>query len=205
MNAYFEKIKELKNRAEQLRYNDNKELDDITRKSKMCVENLFPIKPTYISEVDKIKFHPTFYVDGMGGKVYTDAWENGKQELINYLDTRIEEAKLKVEHISTLPKEKIVIKEVHIENKEREFELEAEVSRLLGKHRLWKNIDLSIFVTIAIAVVGGTFALGYYLGNNHFDKEKLELYNENQHLKVIQDSLSKFNSKHLLEKSKGGK
>ena len=202
MNAYFEKIKELKKRAEQLSYNDNKELDDIRRKSKMCVENLFPIKPTYTIEVDKIQFHPTFYVDGMGGKVYTDAWENGKQELINYLDTRIEESKLKIEHISTSPKEKIVIKEVHIENKERVLELEAEVSKLEINQRLWKKIDLTLLVTISTAVIGGVFALGYYLGNNHFDKEKLELYNENQRFKVVQDSISSLNSRSFPERSK---
>jgi hypothetical protein len=192
MSVYFEKILELKKRAEQLNYNDKKELDDLQRKSKMCVEHLFPLKPTYKTEVDTINFYPSFWVDGMGSKVYTDAWENGKQELINYLDTRIEEAKLNIEHTNSIPKERVK-------------ELEGQVSRLVGKHRLWKKIDLSIFVTVAIAVIGGTFALGYYLGNNHFDKEKLELYNENQRLKVIQDSLSKLNSKHLLEKSKGGK
>jgi hypothetical protein len=205
MSVYFQKILELKKRAEQLNYNDKKELDDLQRKSKMCVENLFPSKHTYKIEVDQIKFYPSYWVDGMGSKVYTDAWENGKQELINFLDTRIEEAKLKVEHVSTSPKEKIVIKEVHIENKERVLELEAEVSKLENKHRLWKKIDLPLLVTISTAVIGGVFALGYYLGNNHFDKEKLELYNENQRLKVIQDSISKLNSKSLLEKSKTGK
>jgi hypothetical protein len=205
MSVYFEKILELKKRAEQLNFNDKKELDDLQRKSKMCVEHLFPLKPTYKTEVDTINFYPSFWVDGMGSKVYTDAWENGKQELINYLDTRIEEAKLNIEHTNSIPKERTVIKEVFIKDQERVKELEGQVSRLEGKHRLWKKIDLNIFVTVTIAVIGGTFALGYYLGNNHFDKEKLELYNENQHLKVIQDSLSKLNSKYMLEKSKGGK
>lgn len=205
MSIYIDKLIELKKRAEHLNYNDKKELDDLRRKSKMCVDNLFPLKLTYGLEVDKIHFQPSFYVDGMDRKVYTDAWENGKQELINFLDTRIEEAKLKVEHVSTSPKEKIVIREVHIDNKERVLELEAEVSKLESKHRLWKKIDLTLLVAISSAVIGGVFALGYYLGNNHFDKEKLELYNENQHLKIIQDSISKLNSKSLLEKSKTGK
>lgn len=202
MSVYFEKILELKKRAEQLNYNEKKELDDLQRKSKMCVENLFPLKPTYKTEVDQIKFYPSYWVDGMGSKVYTDAWENGKQELINFLDTRIEEAKLNIQHTNSSTKESAVIKEVFIKDQERVLKLEGEVSRLEGKQRLWKKVDLSVFVTIAIAVISGAFALGYYLGNNHFDKEKLELYNENQRFKVIQDSISMLNSKNLPEKLK---
>jgi hypothetical protein len=205
MSVYLEKILELKKRAEQLKYNDKKELDDLKRKSKMFVEKMFPLKLTYSLEVDKIRFCPNYVFDSTSSKEFIDAWENGKQELINFLDTRIEEAKLNIQHTNSIPKERTVIKEVFVKDQERVLELEGEVSRLEGEHRLWKKIDLSIFVTIAIAVIGGTFALGYYLGNNHFDKEKLELYNENQHLKVIQDSLSKLNSKYMLEKSKGGK
>ncbi len=205
MSVYFEKILELKKRAEQLKYNDKKELDDLKRKSKMFVEKMFPLKLTYSLEVDKIRFCPNYVFDSTSSKEFIDAWENGKQELINFLDTRIEEAKLNIQHTNSIPKERTIIKEVFVKDQERVLELEGEVSRLEGEHRLWKKIDLSIFVTIAIAVIGGTFALGYYLGNNHFDKEKLELYNENQHLKVIQDSLSKLNSKYMLEKSKGGK
>lgn len=202
MEIQTNKLIELKKRAELLRYNDTKELDDLKRKSKMIVESFFPTKLTYTLEVDQIQFYPSYVFDGISSKVYTDAWENGKQQLINFLDTRIEELKLKIENINSTSKERTVVKNVFTIDTKRIEELESEVLRLNAKQRLWKRIDLTSFFTISATVIGGVFALGYYLGNNHFDKEKLELYNENQRFKVIQDSISSLNSRSLPERSK---
>lgn len=42
--------------------------------------------------------------------------------------------------------------------------------------------------TVAIAVIGGVFSLGRYIGNIKFDQEKLEIYNQNQYLLKRLDS-----------------
>ena len=79
----------LHNRAQNLNYNDRKELDDIIQKSKMYINSYFPLKPTYALEVEHINFKPLYVNSYTGGENYEKAWEEGKNKLVNLLDTRI--------------------------------------------------------------------------------------------------------------------
>ena len=204
----IEKLEDLKLRAQNLTYNDKSELDDIQRKTKLYLEKIFPGKFTYAGEVDRISFNPTFYISGMGQQVNIDSWKRGNQELINLLDTRIEEAKL----ISAKPKEQnqniqIVEKIVQVEDYKRINELTEELNAVKAKKSLWERLNYFAIGGIILTLIGGSFYLGKYFGENRFDKEKIDLLFENKDLTKKNDSLIKElelkNSKFLLlEKTK---
>lgn len=179
----IEKLEVLKSRAEKLTYNDKNELDDIQRKTKLYLEKIFPNKYTYAGEVDRISFYPSLYISGMGHQPNIDAWKRGNQELINLLDTRIEEAKL----ISVTPKEQkqnvqIVEKIVQVEDYKRINKLTEELKVIKAKKSLWERINYFALSGIILTLIGGSFYLGKYFGENRFDKEKIDLTKKNDSL-----------------------
>jgi hypothetical protein len=184
----IKKLEELKSRTENLIYKDKNELDDIQRKSKLYLEQLFPNKFTYSGEVDKITFFTSFWVDGMGDKPFIDTWNKGKGQLINLLDTRIEEAKL----ITSNPIEeniKIVEKIIQVVDYKRIDELTQELIALKGVKNLWHRINYFALGTIILTLISGAFFLGKYFGENKFDQQKIDLLFENRELLRKQDSL----------------
>jgi hypothetical protein len=187
-----EKLEELKKRAQNLRFDDIKELDDIIRKTKMYLEKIFPMKFTYSAEVDSISFHPSFYVSGMGDGPYQKSWANGKLELINLLDTRIEELEIELaKQTSSQPEVKVIEKVVKVQDNARVNELIQENNALRKGKSLWNRINWTFLITVSLTVISGTFYLGHLLGNAHFDKEKLELFEKNKDLETRIDSLKK--------------
>jgi hypothetical protein len=191
----IDKLKELKSRAENLRYKDEKELDDIISKTIMYVDQIFPLKPTYQTDVKFIKFKPSFYVSGMGEQPYRDSWNSGQQKLINFLDTRIEEKELdlkskpKFEQKDIEPR--IIEKIVTIQDNTRIEELVQENTELRKSKSLWNRINWAIFIPSILTALGGAFVLGIYIGKAQFDTEKLELFQKNQLLETRTDSLNK--------------
>lgn len=186
-----EKLSELKSRAQNLRYNDKKELDDIQRKTKMYLEKLFPMKFTYPGEVDSIKFYPSYHVSGMGSGPYQEAWSKGKEELINLLDTRIEEADiLSKQTVESKPKVQVVEKVVTVEDHSKIDELNQEIKALRESKNLWQKINWTALITIIISLLGGSFFFGKYVGQVKFEKEKIDLFTENQDLTNLNDSLN---------------
>lgn len=186
-----EKLSELKSRAQNLRYNDKKELDDIQRKTKMYLEKLFPMKFTYPGEVDSIKFYPSYHVSGMGSGPYQEAWSKGKEELINLLDTRIEEADiLSKQTVESKPKVQVVEKVVTVEDHSKIDYLNQEIKALRVSKNLWQKINWTALITIIISLLGGSFFFGKYVGQVKFEKEKIDLFTENQDLTNLNDSLN---------------
>lgn len=186
----IEKLEELKRRTENLIYKDKNELDDIQRKAKLYLEQLFPNKFTYLGEVDKITFFPSFSFDGMGNQPYIDSWNKGKGQLVNLLDTRIEEAKL----LRSNPKDdnvKIVEKVIQIVDNTRIEELNQEIDALRGSKNLWNRINYLGLGTIILTLISGAFFLGKYFGENKFDQQKIDLLFENKELLRKQDSLTR--------------
>ena len=183
------KLEELKSRTENLIYKDQKELDDIKRKAKLYLEQLFPSKFTYQGEVDKITFFPSYWVDGMGNQPYIDSWNKGKGELVNLIDTRIEEARImtsnhKEENI------KIVERVIQIIDNKRIEELTQELDALKGSKNLWQRINYAALASIFLTLISGAFFLGKYFGENKFDQQKIDLLFENKELVRKQDSLT---------------
>ncbi|WP_255079088.1 hypothetical protein [Lacihabitans sp. CCS-44] len=191
----IDKLNELKSRAENLRYNDEKELDDIVRKTIMYVDQIFPMKPTYQSDVKLIKFKPSFYVSGMGEQPYRDSWNSGQQKLINFLDTRIEEKELELKTTTKIEQKylepRIVEKIVTVQDNARIEDLIQENTELRKSKSLWNRINWAIFIPSILTALGGAFVLGIYIGKAQFDTEKLELFQKNQILENRNDSLNK--------------
>lgn len=187
----IEKLKELKHRTEQLSYNDKKELDDIQRKSKLYLEKIFSEKFTYPGEVDRISFFPSFYVSGMGNQTYYDSWKQGKEELINLLDTRIEEAKIAISNPKPVNENiKIVEKVIQVEDYKRITELTQELNAVKAKKSIWGRINYFALVSIILTLLGGAFFLGKHFGENRFDQQKIDLLFENKDLTIKIDSVS---------------
>lgn len=171
----IEKLEKLKLRAQNLKYSDQGELDDIKRKTKMIFSQAFQFKSTYEFEVDAIKFTPQYAYDGAD----RPAWKEGQEKLVNLIDTRIEELQINAETIKKQHKEvKIVEKKVFIENTEKITELTKELWETKSNAQFWRKINWSVYLTI----IGGAFALGIFIGNYHFDKEKNELFEKNKEL-----------------------
>ncbi len=187
-----EKLEQLKTRAQNLRYKDEKELDDIVRKTKMYLEKLFPSKFTYSSEVGLIRFTPGYYVSGMGDGPYRESWAKGQQELINLLDTRIEELKIENSKVKApKPEVQVVERIVEVQDNKRINELNQEVAALRGSKSLWKKINWGIFIPSILTIVGGAYYFGYQNGKAQFDLEKLELFEANKASEANRDSLLK--------------
>ena len=157
----IEKLKQLKNRAESLKYSDQQELDDIKRKTKLYLEKLFPGKISYPLEVGFISFKPSttvYSMDDTHEKNCIKAWNDGKNSLVNLIDTRIEEYELlTVKKDFKLPKPIIREKIIEVENTDRIVQLQSELNRLRDKKSLWNKINWTTFLTIGIAILGGTF------------------------------------------------
>lgn len=158
----IEKLEELRSRAENLNYKDEKELDDIKRKAKLYLEKIFPNKLTYQDEIDKIAFFPSYWIDGMGSQPYLDSWSKGKEELVNLLDTRIIESKLSISNTNSVK----------------------------GSINLLQRINYSTLVPIIISLITGAFFLGKYFGENKFDQQKIDLIFENKEISRKYDSLA---------------
>lgn len=105
-------LKQTLERAKSLTYKNDKELDDIRKKGKMALENLFPTKSYWI-DIGNIKFSQFHYVQ-VSEATWSKEWQDGKNELVNLLDTALLDLNSKKEKLASQPtptKGKIVIQE----------------------------------------------------------------------------------------------
>lgn len=182
----IEKLKILKKRAEELNYKNNSELDDIIRKTKLYLQQIFPNKITYLHEVDKIKFTPLYSFSDIS--FHKDAWQEGVKKLINFIDTRIEEY-----HIISNEKKIPIIKEkiLKIEDTSKINHLNSELEKCQKKKRLLQKKDWTKLLGVGLVVLGGTFSFGKYVGENRFDQRKIDLSNENENFSKKNNQLRK--------------
>ena len=102
-------LKKVLERAKALPFNDTKELDDIIRKSILALENLFPFK-SYNIDIKYIRFSELHYSQVPESTLIKE-WNDGKNKLINLLDTAILDLKVSSENAIAQPtktNEKIV-------------------------------------------------------------------------------------------------
>lgn len=57
------------------------------------------------------------------------------------------------------------------------------------EHPIIELLKNKIFWTVLVITIGGAFALGLHFGASKFDKEKLELYEENRQLRIKKNVL----------------
>ena len=90
----IELLKDQLRRAKLLQYNDNATLDDIRRKGQMALENILPIK-NYDIDIWNIEFAKGVYIENPE-MAYRKDWKEGRNELVNLLDTAIKDHELTI-------------------------------------------------------------------------------------------------------------
>lgn len=179
----------LHNRAQNLNYNDRKELDDIIQKSKMYISSYFTSKPIYSIEIGQISFTPTYSIGNIGDSIYRSAWEDGKNKLVNLLDTRIKEIKLLEKQKNDSIPSNNSIKIGDINDKRKIEALEKQISILNSKPKGYSNTTKFFVISTTLLIISSAFWLGKFFGENRFDREKIELTNEKQLLREKLDSV----------------
>jgi len=198
-----EKFKILLDRAKNLRQSDDAEVDDIISKTNMYLGQAFPLE----SGPHKIELLGISFTSPYSTLLKNDGstWKKGQQQLINFLDTRIEELEMnesnqKKKDVQPVIKEVFIEKEIEVEipfeDTSKIDKLNVELSILKKEKNLWQKINWGTVITIGLVIISGAFFLGLYFGNNKFDQKKIDLTDENNKLK---DSINVINVE--LEKS----
>jgi len=107
----FALLKNLLTKAENLQLFNDAELDDIKRKGKMALENIFPWK-TYSTDIKYIQFKQIHY--SPAAYQINQDWKDGQNKLINLIDTAIKDYEIqlsKKEDEPTPVQTRIVIQE----------------------------------------------------------------------------------------------
>lgn len=87
-----ELLDEFKVQVKSLVYKDLEALDKINRKGKMLISNLYGRESDYLKDFDNISFYPSFAPSDDTYKHHK--WEQGKIQIVNLLNTMIEESEL---------------------------------------------------------------------------------------------------------------
>jgi hypothetical protein len=160
-------------RAKSLTYNNDKELDDIRKKGKMALENLFPTKSYWI-EIGNIKFSQYHYTQ-VSESTYKKDWTDGQNELINLLDTALLDLKSKKEKAAQKPsstKERIVIQEkiVPVIDESAIRTLREEFSGYKKSVTNW-----SIYAVLALLLSSSLWVMFFYSGWEWYDGHEKKL------------------------------
>jgi hypothetical protein len=99
-----ETLRKALERAKSLTYKNDKELDDIRKKGKMALENLFLTKSYWI-DIGNIKFS-RFHYTQVSESTYRKDWSDGQNKLINLLNTALLDLKSKKEKSAAKPSQK---------------------------------------------------------------------------------------------------
>ncbi|GET35183.1 hypothetical protein PbJCM13498_40460 [Prolixibacter bellariivorans] len=87
-----ELLEDFKSQMNSLAYRDETALDKTRRKGKMLISNIYGDKSDYIEDFNNISFYPSF---APTDEIYKhERWEQGKSQIINLMNTMIEESDL---------------------------------------------------------------------------------------------------------------
>jgi hypothetical protein len=158
----FELLKDLLLRTQGLRFNDNNELDDIRRKGKMALENLFPLKSYWI-DIGNIAFEK-FHYPSTPSFVYANDWKEGQNKLINLLDTAISdfEIQLSRKNLSPIPAEskiEVLEKVVPVIDESAVREIKQQFIEYRQAVRKW------IYFFLFLSLISASLWLFYFYSN----------------------------------------
>lgn len=170
-----EKFIKLLERLKSIKRDDNAELDDIINKIRLYLDKAFPSKTIYHVHLGNIslKIPPRQFINND-----IDYWEKGKRELINFINTRIEE----LEIMEANQKSDIV----KTEDTSQIESLSKELDKCKKRKNLWERINWFLLLPIIFSSIVGAFYFGKDFGSNKFDSEKNTLSKNNE---TLQDSL----------------
>lgn len=153
-------------RAKSLTYKNDKELDDIRKKGKMSLENIFPTK-TYWIEIGNIKFSQFHYMQVSESTIRKE-WEDGKDQLVNLLDTALLDLRSKKEKLVQLPmKEKIIIQEKIIPIID-----ESAIREIKEEFADYKKnvINWSLYTILSLLLISVLWIMFFYSGWEWYNK-----------------------------------
>lgn len=153
-------------RAKSLTYKNDKELDDIRKKGKMSLENIFPTK-TYWIEIGNIKFSQFHYMQVSESTIRKE-WEDGKDQLVNLLDTALLDLKSKKEKLVQLPlKEKIIIQEKIIPIID-----ESAIREIKEEFADYKKnvVNWSLYTILSLLLISVLWIMFFYSGWEWYNK-----------------------------------
>jgi len=85
-------IEDLLKRASELPHRDDHALDAILKRSEMILRNVFGDASKYLKDLGRISFYPGVYP--AEEEYYNERWQDGKNELLNLINTALEELQL---------------------------------------------------------------------------------------------------------------
>lgn len=91
MNKELEILEGLRSEVEGLKFRDENQLDACKRRTDMLARRIFGDDSKYLEDLSRIRFYPMVYVGDMTEEDYRPSWNNGKAELLNLINTMIEE------------------------------------------------------------------------------------------------------------------
>jgi hypothetical protein len=94
MDKDIDLLTQLRNEVASLLFKQDDKLDACRRRAEMLIRNIFGESSKYLTDVQQISFSPSFWVSGMNDNDYIPYWVSGQKELINLIDTMMEERTL---------------------------------------------------------------------------------------------------------------
>lgn len=127
-----ELIQSLLNQARELPHRDNQKLDALVKRTEMIIGKVFGENSSYKTHLNKIWFSPGVYYTGMPDSNYDKSFKSGMGELINLINTMLEDVQLSNEFINEAQQEEFSSKEVFIVHGHNE-EMKQTVARVIEK------------------------------------------------------------------------
>jgi hypothetical protein len=132
-------LKNLAEQANQLPTKNLKELDYLTQKTRMYINQIYGYESLYHKTLDSIKFFPLYYYP----RSYDISWKNGHDKLKNLIVVMEEESSI-IEKAKKLNKIKILKKKIkHWITKQFQSKLKIIRNTILGKI---VNLALEYFI-----------------------------------------------------------
>lgn len=144
----IELLRHLLQRAQVITFRDDGELDDIIRKGKMALQNLFPTK-LYWFEIDQIKLTPT-YIGQKSDYELMEYWNAGQVQLFNLLHTAIQDYELQQARQANQPKEIIREKIVTVQDNSAIEELSNQFAKYKRNAKFWILFFVLLLIGSAI-------------------------------------------------------
>lgn len=129
-------LQDLLSEVQSLQFNNFDE-DQITSKAKLYIKKCFGAKSDYLEDLDRIKFTPSIYYQGMPRSDYYESFENGKKYLTNLISTMIEDLELSIDETAN--------SEHKEETKTQRFNISRKIFVVHG-HDETKRVEIESFL-----------------------------------------------------------
>ena len=129
-NTKIQLIESILKQAKELPHRDSGELDALIKRSDMIIGKVFGDSSEYKNTLNNISFRPGVYFSGMADSNYDGSWNSGCSELINLVETMLEDLQLSSDLDSSPTETQILSDEIFIVHGHNE-EMKQSVARTI--------------------------------------------------------------------------